>query len=202
MKDICITVFGDSITYGMWDKECGGWVNRLRTLLEQDDQNYYTVYSLGIPGDTSTNVLDRMEKEMNARFNPYFENIIIFAIGINDSIYGYGKNAIPIENFKNNLSTLLNLSKTYTDRTIFVGLTRVDENKIPQEKNLYFETFINSEIDKYDNALFDFCKTHNIPYIDVKNELKEKDLNEGIHPNAIGHEKMAIEVLKKLHNIM
>ena len=35
MKDINILVFGDSITYGAWDKEKSGWVNRLRLALEK-----------------------------------------------------------------------------------------------------------------------------------------------------------------------
>ena len=38
-----ILIFGDSITYGAWDKE-GGWVQRLRKFLDErnlTDPNFY-----------------------------------------------------------------------------------------------------------------------------------------------------------------
>lgn len=202
MKDICITIFGDSITYGMWDKSSGGWTQRLRTKIESDNKNYYTLYSLGIPGDTSTGLINRFETEMDSRFSPFFKNIIIFAIGINDSIFQYGQNATPIEIFKQNLTTLLTQAKRYTESIVFLGLTRVDENKIPQNKFLPFETFINSEIETYDNTIKDFCLTHNLTYIDIRNLLEEIDIDDGVHPNKLGHEKIAEVVKTKLETII
>lgn len=202
MKDICITIFGDSITYGMWDKSNGGWTQRLRTKIESDNKNYYTLYSLGIPGDTSTGLINRFEAEMDSRFNPFFKNIIIFAIGINDSIFEYSQNATPIEIFKQNLTTLLTQAKRYTENIVFLGLTRVDENKIPQNKFLPFETFINSEIETYDNTIKDFCLTYNLTYIDIRNLLEKIDIDDGVHPNKLGHEKIAEIVKTKLETII
>lgn len=202
MKDICITIFGDSITYGMWDKDKGGWAQRLKQKLESDSQNYFCVYPLGIPGDTTTGVINRIENEMDSRFSPYFENIIIFAIGINDSIYGYGKNATPLDTFKQNLHTLFKQAKRYSNHIIFFGLTRVDENKIPQDKFLPFETFINSEIETYDNAIKDFCKSEKLTYIDIRNLLEKNEIDDGVHPNNLGHEKIANIVLEQLNKIV
>ncbi len=202
MKDICITIFGDSITYGMWDKSNGGWAQRLRAKLESDNENYYTLYSLGIPGDTTTGVISRFENEMNARFSPYFKNIIIFAIGINDSIFGYGQNAVSFDTFKAHLETLLSKAQRYTNNIIFLGLTRVDDDKIPQSYNLPFETFINSEIDKYDDEIKAFCNEKKLMYIDVRNLLKKSDIDDGVHPNDFGHEKIAEVVKNKLKQII
>lgn len=43
MKDIDILIFGDSITYGAWDSEKGGWVNRLRLTLENKGEIYFNI---------------------------------------------------------------------------------------------------------------------------------------------------------------
>ena len=62
-----ILVFGDSITYGAWDKR-GGWVQRLREFLDEKnliDLNKIPVliYNLGVSGDTTNDALERFEFE-------------------------------------------------------------------------------------------------------------------------------------------
>lgn len=47
MKDVNILVFGDSIVYGAWDDEKAGWVNRLRLVLEHQNDVYYNIFNLG-----------------------------------------------------------------------------------------------------------------------------------------------------------
>jgi lysophospholipase L1-like esterase len=51
-----ICVFGDSITWGAYDPERGGWVNRLRNDLEKKE---IESYNLGISGDTTADLLKR-----------------------------------------------------------------------------------------------------------------------------------------------
>ena len=45
-----ICIFGDSITWGAYDPEQGGWATRLRNYFEKQD-NDVDVYNLGISGD-------------------------------------------------------------------------------------------------------------------------------------------------------
>ena len=45
-KDIVSLIFGDSIVYGLYDKEFGGWVNRVRIKLEQRAKNNF-IMNLG-----------------------------------------------------------------------------------------------------------------------------------------------------------
>jgi len=75
-----ILIFGDSITYGAWDKE-GGWVRRLRKFL---DENYedYLIYNLGISGNNTDDLIERFEFETKQRLKENDETIIIFAIGV------------------------------------------------------------------------------------------------------------------------
>src|SRR3989344_900147 len=102
MSNICI--FGDSITFGAWDSEKGGWVNRLRLQLESKE-DYPFVYNLGIPGDTTSELLKRFAVEAKAR-QP---DILVFSIGVNDSIYvkSKDKQLILPNQFQNNLQKLV-----------------------------------------------------------------------------------------------
>lgn len=80
MSTIC--VFGDSIVWGEGDPVGGGWVSRLKRYYEEHNCGV-SVYNLGIDADTSEWLLSRIESETLAR-EP---DIVVIAIGINDSIY-------------------------------------------------------------------------------------------------------------------
>jgi lysophospholipase L1-like esterase len=94
-KTICL--FGDSITWGAWDPERGGWGARLRSYFETNNIEV-NVYNCGVSGNNTDDLLQRFKVEATAR-KP---NIIIFAIGINDSQYVNSKDnpRVPIKNFK------------------------------------------------------------------------------------------------------
>ena len=81
-----ILVFGASITWGAWDRE-GGWVQRLRNFVDEkniSNPDYdRMIYNLGISGDTTENLLSRLENEVKTRLSEE-ETIIIFSIGTND----------------------------------------------------------------------------------------------------------------------
>lgn len=198
MKDICITIFGDSITYGAWDKEKGGWANRLRLMLENNTDNFYHIFNLGIPGETSSGLNAQFNYEYGYRFHPGFNNILIFAIGINDSLVGFGNHNVPPETFKANIVSLIEKGKKYTNNIAFVGLTRVDGDIIPQEPHPLMSTFINTDIDIYDKALEDICKSHSVEYIPVHSIVNTTELSDGLHPDSIGHQKLADKIYETI----
>ncbi len=184
-KKICI--FGDSITEGFNDFKYGGWANRFKKWYEnKDDEN--SVYNLGISGDNTEDLLKRFEIEAEAR-EP---GVIIFAIGVNDSAYreSLKGNRINFEQFKNNLEIILQKAKAFTDKIIFIGILAVDEKKVnPKSWNLDFSTK-NNDVQKYDRAIKDFCKKNNLLFIEMYDLLDKDDLEDGLHPNAKGHEKI------------
>jgi lysophospholipase L1-like esterase len=184
-RNICI--FGDSIVRGGVDKEGGGWVNRLRKYIEVNN-HCARVYNLGISGDNTDGLLERFSAEAKVR-EP---EIIIFAIGVNDSSYrqSLNGNRIDFKRFKNNLESLLKKAKVFTDKIIFVGITSVDESKtvpIPWNTDASYK---NKDIEKYDGAIKNLCKKNNLPFIPMYDLLNKEDLDDGLHPNAVGHEKM------------
>ena len=199
MRDINILVFGDSITYGAWDKEKGGWVNRLRLALENDDSNsYYTIFNLGISGDVTENIKDRFDNECKIRFNKNDNTIIIFSIGINDTQNVKDEDRVSLETFRNNIITLINSAKKYTDNILFIGLTKVDESKVtplPWDKE---KSYLNTKIINFDKELKNICLENNVDYLYIYDLLELEELFDGLHPNNVGHQKICDKVKTKI----
>jgi len=190
-KTICL--FGDSITWGAWDPERGGWGTRLRSYFETNNIEV-NVFNCGVSGNNTDDLLQRFKVEASAR-EP---NIIIFAIGINDSQYVNSKDnpRVPIKKFQNNLQELVNQAKSFTKQIIFVGLTKVDESKtmpIPWDTIKYYD---NKNISLYNSKIKEICDKNNLQFIDMLDLLKNQDLEDGLHPNPSGHKKM-FERIKK-----
>lgn len=196
-----IVVFGDSITYGCWDYDQGGWVNRLRTFL--DKKIYSRVYNLGISGEKTTDLLERFESECKMRLSEDIEelSIIIIAIGINDSQFIHDKNdnRTPLEEFKENIKKLIEISKNFKSKTVFVGLTLVDESKttpIPWDKN---KSYKNGYIQKYNETIKSVCKESGIYFVEIFEKMiklnYKKMLEDGLHPNSNGH-KVIFEAVR------
>jgi lysophospholipase L1-like esterase len=186
-----IAIFGDSITWGAYDIE-GGWANRLKQYLTERTEDYFEVYNLGISGDSTADLLNRIGVESEAR-NP---NTIVIAIGANDASYIKSKsdNYVPMAEFKNNLIKIINEARNFTDEIIFVGLTRVDETKtvpVPWNPDI---CDTNESISAYDAEIKDICAEAGIPFIEMLDLIGDDDLDDGLHPNSIGHEKMFLRV--------
>lgn len=199
-----ILVFGDSITYGAWDRE-GGWVSRLRKFLDgkrlADSDSYFLVYNLGISGDNTDGLLERFEFEAKQRLDEENGNIIAFAIGINDSQFVQSKKSFRVipEKFKENIQKIIRLAQRYSTKIVFVGLTPVDEAKtspLPWNADRFYK---NEYIQKYGGIVKDVCKENKICFIEISGKFMKSDytklLEDGLHPNSEGH-KIIFEIVK------
>lgn len=195
-----ILVFGDSITYGAWDKE-SGWVQRLRKLIDKknisDPINAdFLIYNLGVSSDTSQSVLERFESEIKSRSRGNEELILIFAIGINDSHYIHSKNNFTYthQEFQDNLQNIISLAKNYSSKIIFLGLTPVDDSKMDPSPWNKDESYKNEYIQEFNNIIKSVCKKNDVYFIEIFKKLIKKDyknlLIEGLHPNTNGHKKI------------
>ena len=156
----------------------------------------YSVYNLGISGDTTEDLMERFEFETKQRLHKEDEIIFIFAIGINDSQFICSKNNFSVltNKFQKNIEQLIKFSKKMSSKTVFVGLTPVDEKKtipIPWSTD---KSYKNEYIKKYDNIIKSICQENNIHFIDMFSEFNKlnykKLLEDGLHPNSEGHQKM------------
>ena len=196
-KIIC--VFGDSITFGSWDPDKGGWVSRLRSYIESKGDEV-TIYNCGVSGDNTIGLLKRFKIEAIAR-EP---TIILFAIGINDSQYNKSKNnpRVPINVFQGNLQKLLNQAKDFTSKVVFVGLTKVDESKtmpIPWGPTKYYDE---ENVCLYDSKIKEIADKNKFPYIKMFDLLGNKDLEDGLHPNSEGHHKIFLKIKDTISTIL
>lgn len=199
-----ITVFGDSITFGRGNNVDRGWCGRLRKEFEQKDF-FNALYNLGIPGETSTRLLERIETECKARLKKIREsdkNIIIIAIGLNDSRY-IDMNKTPQtskEKFNDNFSNIIKIAKQYGDRVVVINLNPVDEDIA---KDFEGTQFFNERINEFNSIIEENCKTENLELIDVFSLLKKENLKEilcdGLHPNSKGYEVMYEHISSKLN---
>lgn len=185
MATIC--VFGDSIAWGAWDKEKGGWVERLRLHLWTLNKDF-DVYNLGVSGDTTQDILERFNAEAAAR-KP---DIVIFAMGVNDDIVKKLDNShlVEIKQFEDNIKALIQKSRNFTNNVTFLGLQKVDEGKttpIPWRTDYFY---YNAEIQKYDKKLQEVVKKENVSYLSLFDLLSNENLEDGLHPDAKGHQKI------------
>jgi len=194
-----ILIYGASITWGAFDSESGGWVERLRLFMWSKGD--IDVYNLGVSGNKTPDLLGRFESETKARIKEDEETIIVFAIGINDSYFVHSKNSlmVPSEKFKENIQRLIELAQKFSSKIIFVGLNPVDELKttpIPWDTD---KSYKNENIKKYNEMIKSACEKENVYFIQIFDDWMKSDykklLEDGLHPNAAGHEKI-FEVVK------
>jgi len=194
-----VLIFGDSIAYGADDIE-GGWVQRLR---KHFDENWkedfdYSVYNLGVSGNTTEDLLKRFEFETKQRLKEKKEVIFIFAIGINDSQFLHSKNSLryTLEEFEKNIKKLIDLSKKYSPKIFFVGLTPVEDSKTSPILWSPDKTYKNEYIRGFDDKIKEICEENNLKYIYMFDKVDESKFEDGLHPDSEGHKKI-FEVVKK-----
>lgn len=185
-----ILVFGDSITYGQRDLELGGWVNRLRLALANDSSiPGCHVFNMGISGQTTGEVLERLDRECRGRVLEGFRNIIILAAGINDTQILNGEILVGEDEFRGNVRGLIAQAKSNADRVIYVGLTPVKESATnPWDR---VSSWRNCRIERYDAIIQEVCAEEDVRYIRMYDLIDPETNKDGLHPSEESHELMA-----------
>lgn len=209
-----VFVFGDSLVFGFWDRE-GGWVDRLKVQiakksLESNLDNYCPVYNLGIPGDTSQDLLERFEFEINQRQNGFEKSVLIFGIGGNDSqrIISEGVHKVSPETFAINISKLIKLAKRYSEKIVFVGLIPVDESRTDPLFWMPDRSYKNNYIRQYNEILRRSCLENQVHFIDLFDtfltDYYAGFLEDGLHPTSEGHKKILqlVEIFLTINQII
>lgn len=191
-KTICI--WGASTTEGFYDKEAGGWVDRIKQYLKFEDGTH--VFNLGVSGAISTDLVDRFDMEAKHR-RP---DMIVISLGTNDAglLIKNNKNQVNLEDFENNIKTLIAKAKKFTNNIVIVFSIPVDEEVCNPWRGKIL--YLNEEIKKYNARAIEICKNQNIKYIELFDQFEKEDykklLHDGLHPNAAGH-KLMFEIIKE-----
>ncbi len=187
IKRIC--VWGSSIGQGYNDFENEGWVHLLKKdLWVEPSGKRYEVMNLSINGNTSRDVKNRFSTEYISR-KP---QVVIIAIGTNDSVFDKSKNNnwIDTEKTKNNLQEIIDFTDREKSQVILIGLASINEKlttPVSWDDNLFYLT---ENIKKYDAIIKEVAEENDIPYCPMFDLLDDRDLPDGLHPNSVGHQKM------------
>jgi len=194
-----IFFLGDSIAAGAFC-ENGGWATQLAnhiislTIESKNKGNgfYCFPYNLSIEGDNVQDVVNRFDNEISVRLEENEKCCFVIALGTNDSVV-YEKNLEPKftdEEYKNNLSILINKCRKYSNNIVFVGQIPIYLKDL--DKNYWHNelVFRNDKIKHFNDLNKDFCFNNNIQFIDIfdKHQNWIELLDDGLHPNSSGHE--------------
>lgn len=199
MSSLCI--WGTSTTFGEFDLEKGGWVNRLKIYTDElflkNGSVDLDVYNLGISGETSHEIVGRFDAEAAAR-EP---GIIIFDVGINDAAYikKEGRHLVEEAEFKKNIRMLVRAAKKFTDKIFLMIPRSVDESRtdpVPWRPEL---SYLNEDLMEYGEFIREIADEEGVKFFQPSPLLPE-DYEDGLHPNAQGHEKIFQEIKKFLED--
>lgn len=194
-----IFAFGDSITYGSWDGE-GGWVDRLKRVayqyIENNPEEWVEIYNLGIPGNTTDDLLKRFQLETEQRINSKDEHVFIFGLGANDAAYIVENKEfnVGVDDFKRNLRTVLQQATNFGGKVIFLTITPVIE--VGTENQSDGKIRKNEFVGKYNEVIKDLGVEQGVVVLDVNSSFSlygpDKFIcDDGLHPNSDGHGMLA-----------
>ncbi len=189
-----VVVLGDSIAFGFEDSE-GGWVDRLKRYMYETQHNV-SVSNLGVSGDSTREVLARAAIELAAR-KP---DIIVYAVGINDTQQHSSTKDFRVseEEFLSNLSKLLTIARTHTEKVLFLGLTPVDDTRTMPLPWHSVALNMDAASERYDALLQSFCAEHGASYLECRQWLLATDFPDGLHPGPDGHALLSEKVKEEI----
>jgi lysophospholipase L1-like esterase len=202
-QSLRIIALGDSLVYGYGDPVGGGWVERLRRQWMNPGVGDHVLYNLGIRGNGVIQVSERLEREWSNRgeLRNRYPDLIILSVGVNDSArLGRltGKLFIPFDQFQQQMARLLDQAQNLCP-VLFVGMTPVDESKMPFLDCLYYNHI---DQERYKEATRLACEQRGIPYLDIFEIWKQRGEEwlrnclslDGLHPNVQGYEALFRDV--------
>jgi lysophospholipase L1-like esterase len=191
MLPSCIAAFGASTVFGRVDPEGGGFIGRLKTWHESRGRKN-RVYNMGISSESSADLLKRLMPEAT----PRKPDLILLTTGTNDTRHAgsaHSPSEIPLRQFEKNVRELLRQAKKLAP-VIFLKMQPIDDRKTqPMPGNGFF--FLNQDLQTYGDAAERICAQESIPCCDVcpgwmKRDYKTWLTEDGLHPNAEGHQRM------------
>jgi lysophospholipase L1-like esterase len=153
--------------------------------MSENSDREITHYNLGVRRETSEDILQRWESEVESRLIEDSENYVVFSFGVNDTVEENGKERVSIlKSVANAKEILLSAKQRYP--VIMVGPPPIDDSEQ------------NRRIKMYDKAYKQFCDENFIAYLSVFDTLvsdetwkKEVSSNDGAHPRDKGYKLIA-----------
>ena len=214
MKDYRrILVFGHSIVHGIWDEEKGGWVERLRQHMYNDylenqkyhwDENYCNLYNMGVIGEDSEQLKLRIEEELKRRTKEEIsKNLVVLQLGINDAQEIDGERRSPLEQSESNMEEIIDSCKSRASRVVLVeeGFIAEDIDEDVMEGELS-----NQDLKKYEEVKKKVAERKSVDFFNLRDEINREEwldnLEDGIHPNSQGHERIFNKIKEEIEELV
>jgi len=195
-----VIIFGDSIVYGKWDMDAGGWSNRLKlwamdTFFESKGEHLIHIQAIGLPGSNSSECLKILAHNISVYTNEGNSGrYVFFALGINDMALHVDsdKRRVPIELFGGNISKFIAEVRSKDCTPVLLTITPVSEDKKGEIQNVLGEVRFNKDIEIYNLAIETIGRENGVQVINVYNLFLKAGIDivladEGLHPNTEGH---------------
>jgi lysophospholipase L1-like esterase len=165
----------------------------------------HAVCNLGISGDTSQGLAERLERELAPR-QLGDQTIVVIAVGINETGYDprTGRPTSDPGRFAATLTGLVATARRHTDRVLLVGLLPCDEARMqpPPWSGDGGEHYANDRIAEFNRAVRRVAAATGAALADPFEEALAGDhtalLHDGLHPNGAGHQLLADGIGERL----
>ena len=185
-RDLRVCVAGDDLVAGVGDPRSLGWVGRVGARTSRSE-SAVTIYALGVPAETTAELLTRWAQETTRRFAgaPAEDCRLVVGLGHEDLTHG-----LSLPRSRLNLANVLDECSARGLPVFVVG-----PPPAPQE-------WRNTKIADLSGAFSDVCRRRGVPYVDcfaplVTHEdwLTDLAAGDGVHPGQAGYGLMAWLVL-------
>lgn len=201
-----VVAIGDSVVYGRVDPAAGGWVSLLRARLDEISPTDTAVFNLGIGGNTSRDVVERVDEI--ARREPSF---VVVGVGTNDARRRGVPTAplnVPPGEYEDNVARTVDAVRASGAVPVVFGLHPLDDSRPP---GLYGFFHVSEDQADYDCRLQDLCRASSTIYLPIWAALSGSDdrslaarsslMFDRIHPNGDGHRAMFEHMLPRLSDL-
>ena len=189
MEDIRIYFIGDSYVNGTGDPQYLGWPGRV-CAASTGKQAAITCYNLGIRADTSADILQRWEREVEARRLKPHEARLVFGFGANDCWLEEGKPRINRAESEENAQKILVRAQELLPTLMIGPPPGLDDDEQARRQDISI-------------LLQAVAVQAGVPYLDSIAALGEAQVwrdevraGDQIHPGAGGYAAMAKGVLE------
>ena len=182
-----VAFMGDSITQFGWDRP-GGYVHLVAEALESAGVKI-AVVPAGISGNTSRNMLDRVDKSVISQKPDW----MTLSCGVND-VWHHDASHVDLEPYKANITAIVDKAQAAGIKVVILTATVIQESDNPD----------NQALAPYNDFLRQLAKERNLPLADLNamcwKSLKSDPSNhltvDGVHMNPLGNMLMARGVLE------
>ena len=190
-----IYCFGDSITFGEYDTERGGWVDRVKTECMArhvaTGEPADSVFNLGIGGETTRMMRARLKTELATRLDVDARSLVVLAYGANDAAESEGTFLVSREEYVENLAWAIDEARRLRCDAWLVNVTPMAA-AADGVRNASGRLRSNAVVARYNDALRELSQSKAVELLDVNAAFRAHELAslfapDGLHPNAKGH---------------